>query len=213
MTNELINQLKYSYLVLFHLTSQPNLSVYEFKRTSDTESIFREDVITNLEVTLQAFKSSTEGINLSSTPDNVKWKWSAKENFTVKECYLFLSIAKINWRILIPLKLKIFNWLLFSTIKFWRLKTLKERISKLLFVALYAALSLKLQTTSSYLYWNYMAENLHQARYLGCTIISQDLWENWRERLPRRISKQPWDVITSRPIGWYGKKGTEDFLF
>ena len=66
--------LKYNYLILFHLTSLPNLSVQQFKSLSDVNSIFRVETIMILEDALQDFRCCTENIILTEDPDKAKWK-------------------------------------------------------------------------------------------------------------------------------------------
>ena len=60
-------------------------------------------------------------IQLDRKDDEVDWKWSIDKTFTVKKAYLFFSngginshFAKTNWRLPLPLKFKIFNWLAYQ---------------------------------------------------------------------------------------------------
>ena len=55
------------------------------------ETIFRKNVVTHLEATLQDFRCCTANINLSNIPDKVIWKWSATGRFSIGECYKFLN--------------------------------------------------------------------------------------------------------------------------
>ena len=55
---------------------------------------------------------------LTNGNDKIEWKWNITKKFTVKSCYKFFShggvtsqINKSYWKILVPEKVKLLNWL------------------------------------------------------------------------------------------------------
>ncbi len=62
-------------------------------------------------------KGLTSGFTLSNIEDEVRWRWSRSEEFSVKSLYIFLQDGGVSdtscvelWKIHVPLKVKIFIW-------------------------------------------------------------------------------------------------------
>ncbi len=67
---------------------------------------------------LRDFKCVLDGFNLTDGRDGIKWRWTQSEVFLVKSMYLFLQDSGVIderfahlWKLNLPLKVKIFVWL------------------------------------------------------------------------------------------------------
>ncbi len=75
---------------------------------------------------LRNFKATVAGKHLIDVCDGVRWRWSKSEVFSIKSLYFFLQDSGVAdkrfvqlWKVNLPLKVKIFVWLVLR----WRALT------------------------------------------------------------------------------------------